>query len=61
MSNRQKLPEGRVVTVRQAGGDRRAAATHNAAVLKRRHPHPDMALPHDGVSPADDVTDLLNR
>ena len=31
------------------------------AVLKRRVPHREMALPHDGVSPADDVTHLLNR
>lgn len=30
-------------------------------VLKQRALQPEMALPHDGVSPADDVTDLLRR
>ena len=31
------------------------------AVLKPRALHHEMALPHDGASPADDVTDLLRR
>ena len=44
------MPEDRVVTTRQANGDRNAAAAHNGAALRSR-----MARPVDPHGPAHDV------